>query len=207
VAFIVAVTHVAEVGDFARFANPRQLMAYLGLVPAEHSSGRAVRRAGIAKAGNALARRALIEGAWTYRIQPRVSRKLHDRLEGLPQVVRDIAWKAQVRLCARYRRLAAAGKPKVVVTTAIAREMLGFVGDRSLRPGRPAPHQLTPAPTMPTAGGGARPGILARCYEPAPPTLTPRPRQPKTKPRSRGSQPAHESLLNRCLWPRLPPWA
>ena len=127
VAFIVAVTLVAEVGDFSRFANPRQLMAYLGLVPSEHSSGRAVHRAGITKAGNVLARRALIEGAWTYRMQPRVSRKLHDRIEALPQVVRDIGWKAQVRLCARYRRLAAAGKPKVVVTTAIAREMLGFV--------------------------------------------------------------------------------
>ena len=65
VAFIVAVTLVAEVGDFSRFANPRQLMAYLGLVPSEHSSGRTVRRAGITKAGNALARRALIEGAGT----------------------------------------------------------------------------------------------------------------------------------------------
>ncbi|WP_281799674.1 IS110 family transposase [Methylocystis echinoides] len=127
VAFIVAVTLVAEVGDFTRFPNPRQLMAYLGLVPSERSSGSTVRRAGITKAGNALARRALIEGAWTYRMQPRVSRKLHDRIEALPQTVRDIAWKAQVRLCARYRRLAAAGKPKVVVTTAIAREMLGFV--------------------------------------------------------------------------------
>ena len=69
VAFVVAVTLVAEVGDFSRFANPRQLMAYLGLVPSEHSSGRAVHRAGITKAGNALARRALIEGAWTYRMQ------------------------------------------------------------------------------------------------------------------------------------------
>ncbi|MGE5158185.1 MAG: IS110 family transposase [Gemmatimonas sp.] len=127
VAFIVAVTLVAEVGDFTRFSNPRQLMAYLGLVPSEHSSGSTVRRAGITKAGNAFARRALIEGAWTYRMQPRVSRKLHDRIEALPQTVRDIAWKAQLRLCARYRRLAAAGKPKVVVTAAIAREMLGFV--------------------------------------------------------------------------------
>jgi len=66
----------------------------------------------------------LIEGAWTYRMQARVSRKLHDRLEPLSEAVRDIAWKAQIRLCARYRRLAAAGKPKVVVTTAIAREMV-----------------------------------------------------------------------------------
>ena len=127
VAFVVAVTVVAEVGDFSRFASPRQLMAYLGLVPSEHSSGASVRRGGITKAGNALARRALIEGAWTYRMQARVSRKLHDRIEGLPQAIRDIAWKAQVRLCARYRRLAAAGKAKVVVTTAIAREMVGFL--------------------------------------------------------------------------------
>ena len=127
VAFIVAVTVVAEVGDFSRFDNPRQLMAYLGLVPSEHSSGATVRRGGITKAGNALARRALIEGAWTYRIQARVSRELHDRLESLPQAIRDIAWKAQVRLCARFRRLAATGKARVVVTTAIAREMVGFL--------------------------------------------------------------------------------
>ncbi len=127
VAFIVAVTVVAEVGDFSRFTNPRQLMAYLGLVPSEHSSGATARRGGITKAGNALARHALIEGAWTYRMQARVSRKLHDRLETLPQAVRDIAWKAQVRLCARFRRLAATGKARVVVTTAIAREMVGFL--------------------------------------------------------------------------------
>ena len=127
VALVVAVTVVAEVGDFRRFTNARQLMAYLGLVPSEHSSGSTVRRAGITKAGNALARRVLIEGAWTYRMSARVSRKLHDRLEPLSAAIRDIAWKAQVRLCARYRRLAAAGKPKVVVTTAIAREMVGFI--------------------------------------------------------------------------------
>jgi len=102
-------------------------MAYLGRVPSEHSSGSIVRRGGITKAGNALARRMLIEGAWTYRMSARVSRKLHDRLELLSAAVRDIAWKAQLRLCARYRRLAAAGKPKVVVTTIIAREMVGFI--------------------------------------------------------------------------------
>jgi transposase len=127
IALVVAVTVVAEVGDFRRFANPRQLMAYLGLVPSEHSSGSSVRRGGITKAGNALARRVLIEGAWTYRMSARVSRKIHDRLEPLPTAIRDLAWKAQVRLCARYRRLAAAGKPRVVVTTAIAREMVGFI--------------------------------------------------------------------------------
>jgi transposase len=127
VGLIVAVTVVAEVGDFSRFANPRQLMAYLGLVPSERSSGTSIRRGGITKAGNAHARRVLIEGAWTYRMQARVSRKLLDRLERLPQAIRDIAWRAQLRLCHRYRRLTAAGKPKVVVTTAIAREMVGFI--------------------------------------------------------------------------------
>ena len=127
VGLIVAITVVAEVGDFSRFENPRQLMAYLGLVPSEHSSGATVRKGGITKAGTALARRVLIEGAWTYRMPARVSPKLHARLEALPKAVRDIAWKAQVRLCNRYRRLAASGKAKAVVTTAIAREMVGFI--------------------------------------------------------------------------------
>ncbi len=127
VAFIVAVTVVAEVGDFGRFDNPRQLMAYLGLTPAEYSSGASVRRGGISKAGSGLARRALIEGAWSYRMQARVSPKLHARLEALPMAVRDIAWKGQLRMCQRYRHLRAAGKAKVVATTAIAREMLGFI--------------------------------------------------------------------------------
>ena len=127
IALINAVTLVAEIGDFTRFSSPRQLMAYVGLVPSEHSSGANVRRGGVTKAGNGQARRALIEGAWTYRMQARISRKLHDRIELLPQEIRDIAWKAQVRLCARYRRLIAAGKPAVVTTTAIAREMVGFI--------------------------------------------------------------------------------
>ena len=108
IALVVAVTVVAEVGDFRRFANPRQLMAYLGLVPSEHSSGASVRRGGITKAGNVLARRVLIEGAWTYRMPARVSRKLHDRNEKLSPAIRDIAWIGQMRLCSRYRRLAAA---------------------------------------------------------------------------------------------------
>lgn len=127
VAFVNAVTIVAEIGDFTRFTNPRQLMAYVGLVPSEHSTGDSVRRGGITKAGNNQARRALIEGAWTYRMQARISRKLHDRIDRLPPGIRDTAWKAQVRLCARYRRLVAAGKKTVVVTTAIAREMIGFI--------------------------------------------------------------------------------
>jgi transposase len=124
---VALVVVVAEVGDFRRFANARQLMAYLGLVPSEHSSGSRVWRGGITKAGNVLARRVLIEGAWTYRMSARISRKLHDRNEALPVPIRDIAWKAPLRLCTRYRRLIAAGKAKVVVTTAIARQMVGFI--------------------------------------------------------------------------------
>jgi transposase len=127
VSLIVAVTMAAEVGDLSRFDNPRQLMAYLGLVPSEHSSGDSVRRGSITKAGNSHARRVLVEGAWTYRFPARVGRRLVDRLEDLPAIVREIAWKAQLRLCERYRRLQAKGKLKQVVVTAIAREMAAFL--------------------------------------------------------------------------------
>jgi transposase len=127
VCFLVAVTFVAEIGDVGRFDNPRQLMSFLGLVPSERSTGEAVRRAGLTLAGNRRARRVLIEGAWTYRYPARVSETLRARLEGLPKSVRDIAWKGQVRLCARYRRLVAAGKKTPVVIAAIAREMAAFL--------------------------------------------------------------------------------
>jgi transposase len=126
VAFLSAVVLVAEIGDFRRFASPRQLMAYLGLVPSEHSSGRKVQREGITKAGNTRARRVLVEGAWSYRWPARVTNEIRARLEGLPKAVRAIAWKAQTRLCARFRRLTATGKNRNVVITAIAREMAAF---------------------------------------------------------------------------------
>ena len=118
---------VAEVGDFSRFGNPRQLMAYLGLVPSEHSSGATRRQGGITKAGNGAARRMLIEAAWSYRFPARISREQLLRQEGLVKPSRDTAWKAQERLCRRYRKLARAGKSPTVVTTAIARELAGFV--------------------------------------------------------------------------------
>jgi transposase len=102
-------------------------MAYLGLVPSEHSSGGSVKRGGLTKAGNSAARRLLIEAAWTYRFPARVSLELLLRQEELPKTIREIAWKAQTRLCARYRRLARTGKPANVVTTAIARELAGLV--------------------------------------------------------------------------------
>jgi transposase len=127
VAFLTAVTFVAEIGDVRRFETPRQLMAYLGLVPSERSTGEQVRRGSITKAGNPRARRVLIEGAWTYRYPARLSRALQVRQERLPKTVRAIAWKAQMRLCARYRRLMAAGKRQTLVTTAIAREMAAFL--------------------------------------------------------------------------------
>jgi transposase len=126
-ALVNAATLIAELGDLTRFANPRQLMAYLGLVPSEYSSGASVKRGGITKAGNRAARRLLIEAAWSYRFPARLSRELLLRQENQPRPIRDIAWKGQVRLCARYRRLARTGKPANVVTTAIARELSGFV--------------------------------------------------------------------------------
>lgn len=127
VALITAVTVLAEVGDLTRFDSPRQLMAHLGLVPWEDSSADKIRRGGLTKAGNAEARRVMVEAAWCYRLPARVSRCLLDRLAGLPKDVRDIAWKGQVRLCARYRHLRAQGKDAPLVTAAIAREMLGFI--------------------------------------------------------------------------------
>lgn len=126
-ALVVAATLIAELGDITRFANPRQLMSYLGLVPSEHSSGGTRRQGGITKAGNGAARHMLIEAAWSYRFPARISRDLLLRQEGLPKAIRDVAWKAQERLCRRYRKLSQAGKLPTVVTAAIARELSGFV--------------------------------------------------------------------------------
>jgi transposase len=127
VSLIVAVTFVAEIGDLRRFASPRHLMAYLGLVPSERSTGDAVRRGGITKAGNGRVRHLLVESAWTYRHPPRVGAKKLAHLERVPPKVREIAWKAQSRMTARYRALAARGKRLTVVCTAIARELAGFM--------------------------------------------------------------------------------
>src|SRR5271167_4053957 len=126
-ALVNAATLIAELGDLSRFANPRQLMAYLGLVPSEHSGGASIRRGGITKAGNNAARRLLIEAAWSYRFPARISRELLLRQERQPRPIRAIAWKAQLRLCARYRKLARSGKPANVVTAAIARELAGVI--------------------------------------------------------------------------------
>jgi transposase len=127
IAKLTAVTVVAELGVISRFASARQLMGYSGLVPSEHSSGQTTSRGGITKTGNAHLRRVLVESAWTYRLRPNVGRELKQRQSSLPEDVKAIAWKAQHRLCARYRRLAARGKPAQQVATAIARELLGFI--------------------------------------------------------------------------------
>jgi transposase len=127
VQFTVAVTTVAELGDLTRFDNPRQPMNYLGLTPSEYSTGERRRQGGITKTGNTHARRALVEGAWAYRYPAKVSRHLQLRLEKLPKPIQDISWKAQVRLCRRYRQLSARGKNPNQVVVAIARELSAFM--------------------------------------------------------------------------------
>ena len=124
---ISAIGLVAEIGDIGRFAHPRQLMAYLGLVPSEHSSGDRVARGSITKTGNAHARRLLTEAAWNYRFQARIGYRAQRRAEDLPQVIRDVAWKAQLRLTARFARLRARGVHINKVCVAVARELAGFV--------------------------------------------------------------------------------
>lgn len=127
VSLIVAATTVAEIGDLNRFTSPVELMCYLGLVPSEHSSGEKTRRGSITKSGNTHVRRVLTEAAWSYRLPAKVGRGLLKRQEELPEKVCAISWKAQVRLCSRFRQLWAKGKPKQVVVTAIARELCAFM--------------------------------------------------------------------------------
>jgi transposase len=121
----VAVTTVAELGDLTRFDTPRELMKFLGRIPSEYSTGERRRQGAITKAGNTHARRALVEGAWAYRYPAKVRRHLQLRLEKQPKAIQDISWKAQVRLCKRYRKLIARGKHANQVVVAIARELIG----------------------------------------------------------------------------------
>jgi len=127
VKLITATTIVAEIGDLRRFANAPQLMAYLGVVPSEHSSGESKSRGGITKTGNGHVRWVLVEAAWQYRYPARKTAVLQRRAERASEQVQEIAWKAQKRLCARYRLLEARGKLKVQVCIAIARELAGFI--------------------------------------------------------------------------------
>ena len=127
VQLIAAMTLVAELQDFLRFESPRQLMAYVGLVPGEHSSGAKRRQGSITKAGNSAARRMLVEVAWHYREGPRVSRVIAERHDGLPGAVTEIAWNAQTRLNSKYKRLVARKVLKTKAVVAVARELAGFV--------------------------------------------------------------------------------
>jgi transposase len=128
--FVAAVTFVAEIGDLSRFAHPRALMSYLGLVPSEFSSGNTRRQGEITKCGNKHARRILVEAAWNNRFKAQVTRVLQVRQEGQPKIIRDIAWKAQLRLSKRWRSLAMGRKlNQNKICVAIARELSGFIWD------------------------------------------------------------------------------
>ena len=126
---LTALTIAAELGDPRRFPTAPSTMAFVGLVPSEHSSGTKRARGAITKTGNAHLRRVLIEAAWHYRHHPFVGRALRRRQHGAPDAVVQRAWAAQQRLHHRYRRLAGRGKPKQHVVTAVARELTGFVWD------------------------------------------------------------------------------
>ena len=126
---LAAVTLLAELGDISRFDSPSQLMGYLGLVPGEHSSGARRRQGGITGAGNGHARRMLVESAWSYRFPARQTMHLKRKAREASPQARAIAWRAQKRLCGRYRALSQAGKHQKVVCVAIARELSGFVWD------------------------------------------------------------------------------
>lgn len=126
ISLITAATLAAELGDFQRFEHPGQVMAYIGLIPSEHSSGDKQRKGSITKTGNSHVRRALVESAQSYRLPARKSKAIMQRQEGVSQTICDIAWKAQLRLCGRYRMLVNRGKKTNVAKTAIARELAGF---------------------------------------------------------------------------------
>jgi transposase len=125
---------IAEVVDFQRFRRPRQLMAYLGLVPSEYSSGDRHRRGSLTKAGNTHARRVLVEAAWHYRHRPALSTRLAQHTAGQPAGAVAEAWRAQQRLHRRYRHLIGHGKRPTVAVTAVARELVGFVWAAMTRP-------------------------------------------------------------------------
>lgn len=134
VQLITAVILAAELGDFAHFASAPALMAYLGLVPSEHSSGDTKKRGRITRTGNGHVRRILVESAWSYRFRPTMSPEIRRRNEGVAPAVQAIAWKAQHRLNARYRKLLGRGKNKQQTVTALARELAGFVWSIARQP-------------------------------------------------------------------------
>jgi transposase len=129
VSTLTGLSLAAEIHDIRRFPSARALMSYVGLVPSEYSSGRSTQRGAITKAGNQHLRRLLVEAAWHYRHRPRVAGKLRERRQGNPPRVTAIAQRADQRLYRRFLRHQHVGKPAQKITTAIARELVGFVRD------------------------------------------------------------------------------
>jgi transposase len=127
IAHISAVTIASELGQVSRFPGARELMGYSGAVPSENSSGKRTRRGSITKTGNAHLRRIVVEAAWSYQRPPAIWAGLRKRQQSASEGANEIAWKAQHRLHKRYARLAAAGKDKRKIVTAVARELLGFI--------------------------------------------------------------------------------
>ena len=130
---IGGVTHMgalglqAEVCDWRRFGRAASLMGFVGLVPTEYSSGGSTHRGHLTKAGNAHVRAQLIEGAWQYQHRPYVGSVIAKRQEGVGPETVARAWAAQLRLCGRFRHLAARKNTKSVVAAAVARELAGFL--------------------------------------------------------------------------------
>jgi len=118
---------ISELGDISRFESPRQLMAYLGLVPSEHSTGSKRRQGPITRTGNTHARRVLVESGWCYRFPARQTKHLKRKAEQASDESKAIAWRAQKRLCARYSELTHSGKNTKIVCVAVARELVGFI--------------------------------------------------------------------------------
>lgn len=158
---VTAITLAAELGDLSRFANPRQVMAYVGLTPSEHSSGSRRRQGGITKTGNSQARHLLIEAAHHARHAPRLSARLLARQQRVSPAVCQISWNAQGRLHTRYRRLLGRGKEKPLVVTAVARELVGFLWAIAVEVARQRAQQENLTGPSATIRGSA-PGAAAR---------------------------------------------
>ena len=122
-----ALTLASEVADWRRFPLAGMFMAFTGLTPSEYSSGDRTSRGGITHAGNSHLRTQLVEAAWAYKSKPNVGAVMRKRQEGLDPTVVARAWKAQLRLCSKFRRLDARKANRKVVVTAIARELAGFL--------------------------------------------------------------------------------
>jgi Transposase IS116/IS110/IS902 family len=185
----------AAIGDPSRFASAPDFMAYLGLVPSEHSSGPKRRTGGITKSGDIHARTLLIEAAHSYRFPARITRHKLTVIDAVPQAVRAIAWKAQTRLCQRYRQMVAKGKPRPVVVTAVARELAGFVWSIAcITSDPPAKSSAATRSNEVYAPTSASPTELRYVTRVKPAAQSPTTRNPKsTTPKSRARQSAAAS--------------